>query len=336
MKVTRVSPSKPYQSTIAALALAFLWCFGVRIPWDQSLMRAKMTSVYFQLSNAQADLSSERPFSSLSVHEEKELLYLIPSGEQLYADGNRAQEHLFNRIYEAYCTEENGSASSLVIDVGGLLGDFSLKAASAGCRAICFEPQQGFYNLIRATIILNGLENKISVIKAAIGEIHDRVLYYGSGTHGGNAGFFIDPPPNQPLSQIKSYRLDRLFGSSDVILLLKIDVEGFDAAAVFSTEKLVQNNQIKHMFFEYTPFWNSEGQGRWLEVLMWLSSLAHPPRLYALHRTGTDCYGPISRNEIGAFHIDHVKRHLQTDIYAIWDQTFDPMCAGAWNGTIFA
>jgi hypothetical protein len=33
---------------------------------------------------------------------------------------------------------------------------------------------------------------------------------------------------------------------------------------------------------------------------------------------------------------DYVSRHLQTDIYATWDDVFDPMCADAWNGTLFA
>jgi len=274
-------------------------------------------------------------FSSLSVYKEENLLILSPPEESLYADGNRAQERLYSQIYAEFCGGHR-DVDPLVIDVGGLLGDFGLKAAYAGCRVVSFEPQRKFANLIRASVLLNGLESIMTVVNAAVGEVHDRDLFYVQGSHGGNAAFFTSPTEDQTTIKIKSYRLDRLFDAFEDILLLKIDVEGFDVAVVHSADALLRRAQVKHMFFEFTPFWNGQGQGRWLDVLSWLDSLAPSPRMYALDRTGANCYGPILINEFNAFNEDHVSRHLQTDIYATWDDVFDPMCADAWNGTLFA
>jgi len=274
-------------------------------------------------------------FLSLNVYKENNLLILSPPEESLYADGNRAQERLYVLIYAKF-RNEHRDVAPLVIDAGGLLGDFGLKAGYAGCRVVSFEPQRKFANLIRASVLVNGLESMVTVVNAAVGEVHDRDLFYIPGSHGGNAAFVTSAPADKTTTKIKSYRLDRLFNASEDILLLKIDVEGFDIAVVYSAEALLRRTQINHMFFEFTPFWNGQGQGRWLEALLWLASLPSPPRIYALDRTGVECYGPILESDFRAFHDNHVSRHLQTDIYATWDDTFDPMCAGAWNETRFA
>jgi FkbM family methyltransferase len=226
-----------------------------------------------------------------------------------------------------------------VIDVGGLLGDFSLQAAKAGCRAMCFEPQPAFADLIRASTILNRLEEKVHVVNAAIGGKDNQMLYYTIDSHGGNAGFSLEPPANQEddTFQIKSYRLDELLkDTKEKVLLIKIDVEGYDVSAVYSAKTLLANGRVKHLIFEYTAFLTGKGQGRWLEVLYWLNSLAKSPRVYALHHTGTDCYGPLLDKDLYSFHKCHMERLLQTDIYATWDDDFDPMCSSVWYEGVYA
>lgn len=71
-------------------------------------------------------------------------------------------------------------------------------------------------------------------------------------------------------------------------------------------------------------------------MLDWLHSLPSPPRLYALHRMGTECYGPLDPKDTALFKSHHEERKLQTDIYATWDKDFDPKCSGPWMTGIWA
>ena len=60
------------------------------------------------------------------------------------------------------------------------------------------------------------------------------------------------------------------------------------------------------------------------------------PRMYALHRTGQDCYGPLRENQFDEFVETHAGNHLQTDLYVTFDAGFDPKCNGEWSRNHFA
>lgn len=46
--------------------------------------------------------------------------------------------------------------------------------------------------------------------------------------------------------------------SGQSVLLIKIDVEGFDVGVVHSAEGLIRANLLKHLIFEYTPYRNDQ------------------------------------------------------------------------------
>lgn len=253
-----------------------------------------------------------------------DLRVLVPAGAALYADGNRAMARIADLVYSRGCREHAG----LVIDVGGLIGDFSVRAAAAGCQVITFEPQARFAALIRATAELNGLSRSVTVVAAAVGEEHDTELRMAVGAQPG-ATSFRAVAQQAGAQAVRSYRLDQALPADARVLLLKIDVEGSDVGALLSAEALLRAGRVHHAVFEFSAFWKEPGQGRWREVLSWLAALPTPPRLYALHRKGVACFGPLREAQFDEFHSDHIKRR-QTDVWVVWEEGFEPGCEGPW------
>jgi FkbM family methyltransferase len=56
----------------------------------------------------------------------------------------------------------------LVIDVGAHIGWFSLLAASYGCRVVAFEPQPHAHAFLNASIAVNGFQDRIRLVRAAV------------------------------------------------------------------------------------------------------------------------------------------------------------------------
>jgi len=130
--------------------------------------------------------------------------------------------------------------------------------------------------------------------------------------------------------------MDTLFADVPSVLYMKVDVEGFDVAVVRSADALLRAGRLKHLHLEFTVWFNGPGQGQWREVLTYLHAMPIQPRMYALHRTGQDCYGPLRENQFDEFVETHASNHLQTDLYVTFDAGFDPKCNGEWSRNHFA
>lgn len=103
------------------------------------------------------------------------------------------------------------------------------------------------------------------------------------------------------------------------ILLLKIDVEGFELNVLRSAEKLFQDKRIDHLISEYTAYWTDRSAQK--DLLSYIENQLHPKKFYALHRTEYDVYGPLDRLMLEQFYENHFRRHLQTDIYVTFVET---------------
>lgn len=263
---------------------------------------------------------------------------ILAHGDLPYFDGDRAQQRIVDKVFAASCrvhqAEDDGN--NIVVDVGGLYGDFSLRAASAGCYVVCFEPQPTYASLIRASVALNGLLDRVNVVPAAVAPNDSAVYYYQAGDHNGNTYFKPEKPETGISYAVKTYTLDKLFMGGPPILYLKVDVEGYDVAVLRSADALLRAGRIRHLHFEYTTWFVNPGQGEWREVLYLLRGLPKPPRLYALHRTEPACFGPVLDEQLDEFHSSHLSRHLQTDVFATFDDSFDPGCDPHWSSTVFA
>jgi FkbM family methyltransferase len=141
----------------------------------------------------------------------------------------------------------------VVIDVGGIIGDFSLYAVKRlnARRVIVCEPSPRNWALLLKNIANNGYEDRIEPVNKAV-------------TDGGNAMMNIDAPDErqcmvsaycpseQPLSDVSGISLGQLLRDHAVesVDLLKIDVEGGEYAILESTPADVLS-RIRNIVFEY-------------------------------------------------------------------------------------
>ena len=81
-------------------------------------------------------------------------------------DGDRAQLYILDFLNtKEVCKKEK---STLIVDVGGLNGDFGLYSASLGCKVTIFEPQLFYAQHIAKSVQLNGLEEYVTVRAEAV------------------------------------------------------------------------------------------------------------------------------------------------------------------------
>ncbi|CAF1119402.1 unnamed protein product [Rotaria sp. Silwood1] len=112
-------------------------------------------------------------------------------------------------------------------------------------------------------------------------------------------------------------RLDNVHWSpQSSILILKVDVEGFELNVLRSAEKLFRKKRIHHLIFEYTAWWTDRAPQK--DLIPFVEKILDAKELFALDRSAYTVYGPLTRQAIDQFHDDHAEQHLQTDSYVIF------------------
>ncbi|CAF0963586.1 unnamed protein product [Rotaria sp. Silwood1] len=228
-------------------------------------------------------------------------------GKKPYADGDRAQAAVVEHLQLIKTCKEDPSL--IVVDVGAYVGDFGLYAAACGCQVYLFEVQPNMVDLIQTSILVNNFSSsRVHVINKAVSNLPSNSQL----TFLQDAG---DTKETEGSLHISTIRLDDIeWPPQSTILLLKIDVEGFELNVLRSAEKLFHEKRIQHLIFEYTAYWTDRSAQK--DLLPFVEGKLSSKKLYALHRTQRDIYGPLNRTIFEDFYKNHVKKHLQTDIYA--------------------
>ena len=198
--------------------------------------------------------------------------------------------------------------------VSFLLGDFGLYAAACGCQVYMFEVQPNMVDLIETSIAVNNFSSsRVHVINRAVSDLPSNSQLTFSIAGG-------DTTARNGSLNATTIRLDDFsWPKQSKILLLKIDVEGFELNVLRSAEKLFLDKRIEHLIFEYTAYWTDRSAQK--DLLPYVENHLHPKKFYALHRTGYHIYGPLDRVMLEQFHANHFQRHLQTDVYVTFVET---------------
>jgi len=138
---------------------------------------------------------------------------------------------LFENFYvEQYNTEIQGN----VIDIGASIGDsaiyFALKGAS---HVYAFEPLPAVYKIALQNIKLNNLEDKITLINAAVGSKEGKVKVPSSINIEESEVYSIT---NQGDVEVPVISFNNIIKMTKDPYLLKMDCEGCEADIIFSTE----------------------------------------------------------------------------------------------------
>lgn len=133
-------------------------------------------------------------------------------------------------------------------DVGANVGSYSILACAAcGASGVAFEPVPETFGRLVENIRLNGLESRVSCVNLAVGEVEGRLYFTDDGDTVNHALV-----PGSDLGSSVSVgvtTLDSAFGD-EVPALIKIDVEGFEAAVIRGGRGVLGSTRLQALIVE--------------------------------------------------------------------------------------
>eukprot|EP01127_Copromyxa_protea_P013383 TRINITY_DN3594_c0_g1_i1.p1 TRINITY_DN3594_c0_g1~~TRINITY_DN3594_c0_g1_i1.p1 ORF type:complete len:341 (-),score=70.30 TRINITY_DN3594_c0_g1_i1:150-1067(-) len=154
---------------------------------------------------------------------------------------------LFRTILKEQCKQvnENGQPP-LVLDVGANMGYFTLYAAKMGCRVIAFEPLPRLVNFIRMNLELNHLTDRVLIVEGAVSD-KEGTAYIDAVCS--ELGFSHVTESNSG-NQISSKKVTISDSVKEDVLLLKIDVEGYEDFVFKGLEEFLKEYELKNIICE--------------------------------------------------------------------------------------
>lgn len=142
---------------------------------------------------------------------------------------------------------------SIVLDIGANIGTYSLlfgQWASPNGKVFAFEPAPESFAALCQHITLNRLEKVIVPVRQAISDRVGTLPFLAASTHGTNRLISEDEPTTGLTQQIETVTIDEFCASRglepDVI---KIDIEGFELAALRGAERTLRSRRDELMVF---------------------------------------------------------------------------------------
>jgi FkbM family methyltransferase len=144
--------------------------------------------------------------------------------EAQVADPEQREEFLG---FVSHCSER-----MFLFDIGAHFGIFSLTAAHFGGKAIAVDPSPTATRMIATEAALNGLTDRVRVIRAAVSDGNGVMGLLSSGVF--SHGYFkvAKGRPGRELTQVESLTIDHMARQFGAPTHIKIDVEGHETAVL--------------------------------------------------------------------------------------------------------
>jgi FkbM family methyltransferase len=178
------------------------------------------------------------------------------------------QRHRLGRTYDeavAKFLRQRVQPGQICFDVGANVGVYVLQFAHWLGRhghVVAFEPNPGALTVLRKHVRINGLDDQVSIVPAAIGASYGQVVLYASGADGmSRLG-----EPNVAIAdevcevEVPIFTLDEYCQSTHLEPdWLLMDIEGFEIQALAGARQLIERRRHKlGMIVEMHPnLWNS-------------------------------------------------------------------------------
>lgn len=135
-----------------------------------------------------------------------------------------------------------GGRPSAFIDIGAYWGLYAIYANHWHVfdRVIAFEPERASIVHMRANLMLNGLERDIELIEKAVSDrAGEAVLALDGGCPS-----LVDRPDASAHVTVPTVTLDDELGLSGHFLVIKLDIEGFEATALRGMARTMAENHV--------------------------------------------------------------------------------------------
>lgn len=165
--------------------------------------------------------------------------------------------HVFYSIFKGRCLRKDGSRA-LFLDVGSNFGWFSILAARMGCRVIAYEPVPHFRAFLEYNVYINGLEHLVEVRPKVVTDTNgaNMTMVVPSGGIWGTAGIDglnIDHSLGASIEEVTVASDSLGEAVKEDVLLMKVDVEGWEWAVMKGAEALFANHEVSNIIMEYSP-----------------------------------------------------------------------------------
>jgi FkbM family methyltransferase len=156
------------------------------------------------------------------------------------------------------CRREPHGGESVALDIGANIGQFTVQMAASGFRCHSFEPTAATFERLGENVTASGFENQVKCIRMAVGDRTGEVEFYTERTSPATNG--LSPRPDGPdaggkvvhvpMTTVDAYLAAQKLERIDV---MKVDVEGFEAAVFRGAKETLGRRAVRAILFEVCP-----------------------------------------------------------------------------------
>lgn len=198
--------------------------------------------------------------------------FILPSGDfgvTLEAESTGEYEPVTTKLLESLL--EQGMT---FVDVGAHVGLFTVPSAKwvgeAG-RVVAFEPHPDNYKMLVGNIARNSFSDGIEANQSAVSDEHKTVHLHMSTFNTGDHQLFHQG--GRSTIKVPCTTLDDYFEVGASVDVIKMDVQGAEAAAFRGMRRVLQDNQNIKVIWELSPAQLEDAGSSAKEVLGWLEEL---------------------------------------------------------------
>lgn len=183
----------------------------------------------------------------------------------------------------ACCRDERG----IVVDVGGNFGWYTLYSIALGCRVLVLEPVPAWLEILALGLSLNpGFADRIRIgqnvvypeagnftlrVPKPVGNTH---MFLGMTYMQGSAGMIKGYARGETYAHVaRAVRLDDLVRSD--VCLLKVDVEGYEAHALHTAQRVFAEHRVYALQLEMTRSKSSDQTCASIKLLEHLDAIGY-------------------------------------------------------------
>jgi len=161
---------------------------------------------------------------------------------------------IFYKIFKDGCKNGQG----LFADVGANFGWYSVLAAAMGCRVIAFEPIPHFHAFFEYSVYINGFAGRVDRRRNVVSHEDGKIMTMVAprdGTWGtaGVDGLNIDSSIKSDYDRFNVSCVSLSSALKEKVLLMKVDVEGWEWAALKGAHDTLKQGNIENIIMEYSP-----------------------------------------------------------------------------------
>jgi FkbM family methyltransferase len=188
------------------------------------------------------------------------LVSTLPNGERVRVAARHRGLCWNPEEYRAF--RESVGAGAVVFDVGANLGAYTLlfaQWASPNGRVFAFEPAPASLTGLRRHLQLNGVNDRVEVVAAAVSESSGTATFH-MDRHGGTSGLFTATDAASTPVTVATTTLDHFCAERGVQPnVIKIDVEGAELEVVRGGRETLASPAVT-TFVEFHPaIWTARG-----------------------------------------------------------------------------